>query len=103
MRVSLSIACLLIAALSGPMILRWIPPNPLYGFRTPLTLSNPDVWYPANAFSGWALLIAAALSLAALWLLPESVLMRPGIPLATFLIPLTASLVASFGYLRRFS
>ena len=71
-RVSLSIACAVLAVVSIPMILRKVPPNSTYGFRTKLTLSNPDIWYPANAFSGWALLVAAALSLAILWLLPEA-------------------------------
>jgi hypothetical protein len=102
-RVSLSIACAVTAAISVPMILRKIPPNPVYGFRTRLTLSKPEVWYPANAFSGWALLFAAALTLAALWVLPEATFGRPWTPLAVFLGPLIASVVASFVYLRRFS
>lgn len=102
-RVALSIPCLIIAVVSIPMVLRRVPPNPLYGFRTKLTLSNPDIWYRANAFSGWALMVAAAVSLALLWLVPEAVLALPWIALATFLGPLLASVVASFVYLRRFS
>ena len=53
-RVSLSIACMVLAVLSVPMTLRRVPPNPIYGFRTRLTLSSPDIWYPANAFAGWS-------------------------------------------------
>ena len=102
-RLFFSIACLVVAVVSVPMVLRKVPPNSIYGFRTKLTLSNPDIWYPANAFSGWALLVAAAISLATLWLLPEGLLANPWIPLATFLVPLGGGLVASLLYLRRFS
>ncbi len=100
-QVSLSIACLVLAAVSLPLILGKVPPNPTYGFRTRLTLSSPDIWYPANAFSGWALLIAAGVCLATLWLLPEALLVRPWVPIASFMVPLSLSLVASLLYLRR--
>ena len=101
-RVSLSIACLALAVVSVPLILGKVPPNSIYGFRTRLTLSSPDIWYPANTFSGWALLIAAVVCLTTLWLLlPESVLGRPWVPIAAFLVPVSMSFVASLIYLRR--
>jgi uncharacterized membrane protein len=34
---------------SIPLMLRWIPPNRVYGFRVPATLRNRSVWYDANA------------------------------------------------------
>ena len=37
---------------SVPLILRWVPPNHLYGFRVPATFANRSVWYDANALSG---------------------------------------------------
>jgi uncharacterized membrane protein len=49
---------LLIIVLSIPMILRKVPRNSLYGFRTAYTLSSDEVWYRANKISGTALLIA---------------------------------------------
>ena len=101
-RVPLSIACLILAAVSIPTILGKVPPNSTYGFRTRLTLSSPDIWYPVNAFSGWALLIAAVLSLTALWLLPDRLIARPWIPIATFVVPVSLSFVASLLYLGRF-
>ena len=101
-RVSLSIACIVLALVSLPMILGKVPPNSTYGFRTRLTLSSPDIWYPANTFSGWALLIAAGICLVTLWLLPETLLVRPLVPVAAFLVPVSLSLVASLIYLRRF-
>jgi SdpI/YhfL family protein len=39
---------LLIIVLSIPMILRKVPRNSLYGFRTAYTLSSDEVWYRAN-------------------------------------------------------
>ena len=38
--------------LAIPLILRWIPPNHIYGFRIASTLANKSVWYDANALAG---------------------------------------------------
>ena len=48
---------ILIIGLAVPMIRGMIKPNHWYGFRTSLTLGNPDIWYPANRYAGWLLLI----------------------------------------------
>jgi hypothetical protein len=53
---------LVLAALSAPLILHKIPPNPFYGFRLPKTMNNPDIWYDINAYGGWRLLIAGLIS-----------------------------------------
>jgi len=102
MRLLLSLSCLLIAGLSLPMILGKVAPNSTYGFRTPLTLSRPDIWYAANTFSGWTLLIAAVISVVALWLLPARSFERPWLALAIFVVPLLISLAVSLIYLHRF-
>ncbi len=47
-----------VVAISVPLILRRVPPNGFYGFRTPRTLANPSLWYDVNVFSGWSLLLA---------------------------------------------
>lgn len=52
---------LLLMVLSVPMILGIIPPNGLYGFRVKKTMENPDIWYPANTYSGKWLLVAGAI------------------------------------------
>jgi len=49
---------LLVTALSLPMMYDKIPPNGFYGFRTPRTLSDPSVWYPANRVAGRNLALA---------------------------------------------
>jgi hypothetical protein len=43
--------------LAIPLIRGRIKPNHWYGFRIPLTLNYPDIWYPANRYAGWLLLI----------------------------------------------
>jgi len=43
---------LLFLVLALPLMLRWAKPNPLYGFRTPKTLSDPLIWYDSNAYAG---------------------------------------------------
>ena len=43
---------------SIPLALGIVPPNCFYGFRTPKTRSSPKIWYPANRFAGWSLLVA---------------------------------------------
>lgn len=50
---------LVMAALSVPLILRRVGPNPWYGFRVRQTLDDPAVWYPANAYAARGLLLLA--------------------------------------------
>jgi hypothetical protein len=53
----------LLAIVAAPLALGKIPPNQLYGFRTPKTLSSPDIWYPANRIAGWWMIAAGALAI----------------------------------------
>lgn len=39
----------IIVLLSIPLLFRWIPRNPVYGFRVAATLADASVWYDANA------------------------------------------------------
>ena len=39
-------------AVSVPLALGKVPPNRLYGFRTPRTLADDRVWYPVNRVAG---------------------------------------------------
>ena len=54
---------LVLIVICVPMILERVPPNRWYGFRTPRTLSDPNVWYPANRIAGQYLAVAAVLIL----------------------------------------
>ena len=51
----------LLIAISLPMIYDKIPPNRFYGFRTPRTMSDPNVWYPANRVAGRNLALAGVI------------------------------------------
>jgi hypothetical protein len=65
----------LLALIAVPMVLEKVPPNWIYGFRTPKTLSSPDIWYPANRAAGWYMIAASALAmllnLAVWWMHPD--------------------------------
>lgn len=50
----LGMLCVMLAI---PLLQRRVPPNPLYGFRTPKTLRNEAIWYQANAYAGKTLLL----------------------------------------------
>ena len=45
-----------------PLILRKVPRNVVYGFRTRATLENDFVWYEANAYFGRLFLISSLVS-----------------------------------------
>ena len=88
------------------MILGMVGPNLIYGFRTPKTLSDSAIWYPANRAAGWFTLVAAVVALAfnlsLWWSFPEwpPDAMMPWM-VGGNLVPLAAALVASFRYIRR--
>lgn len=52
-----------IAVFAVPVVLGKVPPNPIYGFRTPKTLSSPGIWYAANRIAGWLLIGAATMTI----------------------------------------
>ena len=101
---------LLEGGLSVPLILEKIPPNYLYGFRTPKTLSSRELWYKANKYAGRELLVAGAIlsggCLALLiWQLLSGMDLRGDtavlICLALTLVPLSIALLRSFIYLKK--
>ena len=67
--ITILICDLVFAVIAVPLVLRKVPRNRLYGFRTPATLSGDRVWYEANAYFGKAFLCSSAVSaLLMLWL-----------------------------------
>ena len=97
----LLIAAGAIAVVSIPLILKVVPPNHFYAFRTPSTLSNRTLWYRANVFAGWALLIAAVASIALNVGVGPGALPTGALELVVFVLPLAIAVVACFVYLRR--
>jgi len=90
-----------IAAISIPMILKMVPPNPIYGFRTPATLSNRALWYQANTFAGWALLIGAMVSAVLIVAMDCGVLLGVIPEVGAFLLPTGIAVAVSFVYVRK--
>jgi len=70
-RTLLYAVCALLVALSVPLVLKRIPRNSIYGFRTVATLARDDIWYRANVFAGWALIVAGLVSAAVLAYMPS--------------------------------
>lgn len=101
LRARLAASCVLFAAIGIPLILRAVPPNGVYGFRIALIQSNSSIWYPANAFMGWALLVAAVIGATLLVVLPVTT--KRWWLWAAFLVPVFGAFVASFVYVQRFS
>ena len=101
--ISLLLPCAIIAVASIPLVLGIVPPNGAYGFRTRQTLADPELWFRANRFAGFALFIAAVTSAAVLLALPEYSSGRSLIGVVVLVVPLVMALVASFAYVRRVS
>lgn len=57
------VAPLVVLVISALLIRDKIPPNRILGFRTEDTLSDPDLWYPANRFLGRCMAVGAIVSL----------------------------------------
>jgi uncharacterized membrane protein len=57
--------------ISLPLILRLVPPNRFYGFRTPKTRSDSAIWYPANRSVGIDLAIAGVVIAIAAFVVPR--------------------------------
>ena len=99
--ISLLVPCAIIAVASIPLMLKVVPPNGIYGFRTQQTLANRELWFRANRFAGCALFIAAGVSGAIFAARPEYASGRSLVGLAVFLVPIVAAAVASFAYVRQ--
>jgi uncharacterized membrane protein len=59
-----------LAVLAVPLMLRRVPPNPLYGLRVPATFRDAQVWYDANAASGRDLLVLGIVLIVSAYVVP---------------------------------
>ena len=89
---------------SVPLVLKLVPRNGVYGFRTRRTVESDEVWYPANRAAGIAMTVAAVVWHAAIMFLPEVVDTPYLVNVVTVVIGVGALGVASMVsllYLRR--
>jgi uncharacterized membrane protein len=58
-----------VVVLGVPLWIAMIPPNRVYGLRTPATLDNESLWYAANRTTGRDIVCAGAIAfLFSVWL-----------------------------------
>jgi len=65
------------ALIAIPLMLRKVPRNIIYGYRTRATLSDDFVWYAANAYFGRALLVASIVSALTIYVLYRGKYLSP--------------------------
>lgn len=89
------IPSIILFLISIPLICGIVPPNRGYGVRTAKTMSEPRIWYRANKFSGWALLVSSGIYLSLTVVSPSADMDFTIwlIHLAAFGIPLLVSLL----------
>lgn len=62
----------LLFVVSIPLVLGIVPRNRYYGFRTRKTLTDDKIWYEANRFGGWAILVSCCIYFVVAILYPAS-------------------------------
>lgn len=104
---SIATLALIIAVVAVPLILRKIPPNGFYGFRTAKTLGDRTIWFEANAYAGKAMIVAAIAMFSLSWgLIGLAASGMPKNALATFgiifeIAPMLVATIFAFRYLRK--
>ncbi|MDE2028575.1 MAG: SdpI family protein [Candidatus Omnitrophica bacterium] len=103
--VSFLIPAVLFMAVSVPLILRKIPRNCGYGFRTQKTLSTDAIWYKANQFGGTLIFFSGLATLiVCFWLyLNQNALSLDSVNLigfASFIGPAAAAVVLALVYIK---
>lgn len=95
------IVIVLVAVAAVPLMLRLIPPNPVFGVPTERTLADEKTWFRVNAFAGKAVLAACGFS-AFLILFYHGTWLRSGWgQFFAFVLPLAVAVVAAIVYERR--
>ncbi len=94
---------IIILLASIPLVLGIVPRNRVYGIRTRKTLSDDAVWYPANRFGGWALIVSSSISIAISCVMPYDPIHYTTflIDLGGFIVPLITGVILTLWYCRR--
>ena len=90
-------APILIIIVSVPLILKMVPRNRFYGFRTPRTRSADAIWYPANRVAGILMTVAGLIWLGSVFLAPSLTESPRQIALYPVFIGVTAVLLGVLG------
>jgi uncharacterized membrane protein len=84
--VVLLVLCVVMAFTGIPLILKLVPPNPVFGLRTERTMARADAWYRLHRFGGWALVAVAAGTVIALSLWSGTLLRPAWLQLLVFIL-----------------
>ena len=91
--------CGLIFVLAIPMVLKLVPPNSAYGFRTAQTFASSAAWYKGNFFAGAIAMLVSIAAAAAVYFLPSSLLARyPSLPMALLIVGILVIILGSTFY-----
>lgn len=82
---------LLHLGLGIPLLLKRVPPNRLYGFRTRVTLADEALWYRVNTVLGRRQVALGFVTLALAWGLP----LVPGISREAYVLTCVSWLIVS--------
>jgi SdpI/YfhL protein family len=91
----------ILIVLSIPLVLRWVPPNRFYGFRTRATRQTTQLWYDANALNGRHLLVLGLLMVTLEFVLPRP--MRMPILAATGWVGIVGIIAADWRTVNRWA
>ena len=100
--ITLLASSLLLALVAVPLMLRKVPRNVVYGFRTRATLGDDAIWYEANAHFGRRLLVASLVTAAAAVVLSRMRGLLPQRYLTATLVALVAPLFVAIILTARF-
>ncbi|MGC1781299.1 MAG: SdpI family protein [Acidobacteriaceae bacterium] len=84
----------LAVAYSLPLVLGWIGPNAVYGFRNRRTRANPEIWFRANRIAGMAIVVAMAICVALEFSVPSLRRTQAG-HLTSVIIQISAIIIAN--------
>lgn len=105
--ITILVCNVIFSLVSIPLILRKVPRNPVYGYRTRTTLSNDEIWYEANAYFGLRFLIAGIMSACIAVALHHWQFLSPAAYLKVSTVLLTApavvALLLTAGFVRKVS
>ena len=99
--VLLLILCALVAVAAVPLMLKLIPPNPIYGVRTERTTSDAATWFLVNEVAGRAFLVAAGIAAILLIMYSGTWLKSAWAQIAVFVIVIGAAVAVTLVFERR--
>ncbi len=99
--VLLLILCALVAVAAVPLMLKLIPPNPIYGIRTARTTSDAATWFGVNEVAGRAFLVAAGVAAILLIMYSGTWLKSGWAQFAVFVIAIGAAVGVTLAFERR--